>query len=256
MVVLKSKRGLVTKKFNEFFYVDIKQDLKFSVQKRFLCKSRKSIRFKNDFICVGDEVLISQIDLDQKTAVIDNLIERKNLIERPAVANLSDIYIMYSVKEPNLNFSQVSKLLINAEYLNVKVSLILTKCDLVTEEFRNSLMKKFEGWGYYPKTLNFGRDYDYETLLNELKTKKCSILMGPSGVGKTTLLNKLIPTLNNRTAPVSSKIKSGKNTTRNVELFSLTDDCYVVDTPGFTKSANISSVRAARLPALRMPSKF
>ncbi len=233
MVFPKAKKGLVTKKFNEFFYVDIQCDLKFSDQKNFLCKSRKSIRFNNDFICVGDEVIISHIDFDQKTAIIDNLIKRKNLIERPAVANISDIYITYSVEEPKLNFSQVSKLLINAENLNVKVSLILTKCDLISDDFRNSLIRKFESWGYYPKTINCERDYDYETLLNELKTKKCSILMGPSGVGKTTLLNKIIPAVNNRTASVSAKIKSGKNTTRNVELFSLTHESYIVDTPGF-----------------------
>ena len=233
MSSLKQKRGLVTKKFNEFFYVDIQENFKFTDQKRFLCKSRKSIRFKNDFICVGDQVIISQIDVSEKTAVIDNLIKRKNLLQRPAVANISDIYVTYSVQEPKLNFSQVSKLLINAEYLNVKVSLILTKCDLITNELRNSLINKFNKWGYYPKTITLAESLDFESLINELKTKKCSILMGPSGVGKTTLLNRIIPNLNQPTASVSSKIKRGKNTTRNIELFSLTKDSYIVDTPGF-----------------------
>ena len=74
---------------------------------------------------------------------------------------------------------------------------------------------------------------NFENLLIELKEKKCSIFMGPSGVGKTTLLNMIIPGLDNTTAPVSSKIKRGKNTTRNVELFSLSTKSYIVDTPGF-----------------------
>ena len=229
----KNIRGLVTKKFNEFYYVDLQDNLGFYDKKRFLCKSRKSIRFKNDFIVVGDEVVINQIDYLHKTAVITNLIPRKNLLDRPAVANLSDVYVTYSVEEPKLNFSQVSKLLINAEYLNVNVSLILTKCDLINTEKRNYLIEKFKDWGYYPKTLNLQESSAFINLLNELKSKKCSILMGPSGVGKTTLLNKIIPHLNNPTASVSLKIKQGKNTTRNVELFSLSKNSYIVDTPGF-----------------------
>ena len=229
----KNIRGLVTKKFNEFYYVDLQDNLGFNDKKRFLCKSRKSIRFKNDFIAVGDEVVINQIDYLHKTAVITNLIPRKNLLDRPAVANLSDVYVTYSVEEPKLNFSQVSKLLINAEYLNVNVSLILTKCDLINTEKRNYLIEKFKDWGYYPKTLNLQESSAFINLLNELKSKKCSILMGPSGVGKTTLLNKIIPHLNNPTASVSLKIKQGKNTTRNVELFSLSKNSYIVDTPGF-----------------------
>ncbi len=230
---LKSQRGLVTKKFNEFFYVDIQEKLKFSEQKRFLCKSKKSIRFQNDFIFVGDEVFISQIDFCEKTALITHLIQRKNFLQRPSVANISDIYVTYSVEEPKLNFAQVSKLLINAEFLNVKVSLILTKCDLINEKQKSLLVQKFRNWGYYPKILNIDKDSDFISLLEELKTRKCSILMGPSGVGKTTLLNRIIPNLNNPTSAISSKIKRGKNTTRNIELFSLSKDSYIVDTPGF-----------------------
>ena len=233
MISQKSKKALVTKKFNQFFYVEIQEDLEYSEENRFLCKSRNSIRFQNEFIYVGDEVVINKIDYLQKTAVIISLIKRKNLLIRPSVANISDIYITHSVREPNLNFSQISKLLINAEYLNVKVSLILTKCDLINIEQKNYLIKKFKNWGYIPKTLNFNVFSDFANLMDELKKKKCSILMGPSGVGKTTLLNKIIPNLNNPTATVSLKIKQGKNTTRNVELFSLSRDSYIVDTPGF-----------------------
>jgi len=106
MISLNSERGLVTKKFNEYFYVDIQENLSYSNQKRFLCTSRKSIRFKNKFIFVGDEVIVSQIDEKAKTAVITNLIQRKNLLKRPSVANISDIYVTCSVDEPKLNFSQ------------------------------------------------------------------------------------------------------------------------------------------------------
>ncbi|MBK16682.1 MAG: ribosome small subunit-dependent GTPase A [Prochlorococcus sp. SP3034] len=245
-----SKKGLVTKKFNEFFYVDVKDNFKLLDKKRFLCKSRKSLRFKSDFIFVGDEVNISQINCAERTAIIDNLISRKNFLERPAVANISDIYVTFSVEEPKLDFSQVSKLLIHAEYLNVNTSLLLTKCDLITDNLRNVLIEKFKGWGYHPKTLNLEKSSDFQSLINDLKTKKCSILMGPSGVGKTTLLNRIIPNLQNPTASVSFKIKRGKNTTRNVELFSLNKDSYIVDTPGF----NLNKIEiASKYIALLFP---
>jgi len=97
----------------------------------------------------------------------------------------------------------------------------------------NFPLDKFEKWGYQALTLNLQKSDCFKNLLAELKQKKCSIFMGPSGVGKTTLLNMIIPGLKNSTSPVSNKIKRGKNTTRNVELFSMSNQSYIVDTPGF-----------------------
>ena len=225
--------GLVTKKFNEYFLVDLKPNEKDKNNRKFLCKVRKSINFKNKIIYVGDEVVIGQIDIKRKRAVIENLVTRKNLLERPSVANISNIYLIFSVEEPQLNLSQVNKFLISAELLGVEVSLVLTKCDLISEKRRLLLIDKFTNWGYEATTLNLSNSKNINNLLAELKTKPCSIFMGPSGVGKTTLLNLIIPGLQNTTAPVSSKIKRGKNTTRNVELFSLSSNSYIVDTPGF-----------------------
>jgi len=225
--------GLVTKKFNQYFLVDLKNKENFDNSDRFLCKVRKSINFKNQLIYVGDEVLINNIELKSKRAVITSLKKRKNLLIRPSVANISNIYITFSVEEPELNLSQVNRFLISAESLGVEVSLVLTKCDLISEKKRLSLLDKFSSWGYQAIFLNLQKSDCFENLLAELKQKKCSIFMGPSGVGKTTLLNMIIPGLKNNTAPVSHKIKRGKNTTRNVELFSLSNKSYIVDTPGF-----------------------
>ena len=225
--------GLVTKKFNEFFLVDLLNKEKFETSKRFLCKVKKSINFKDQLIYVGDEVVIDHIDLRSKRALITSLKKRKNLLIRPSVSNISNIYIICSVEEPKLNLSQVNRFLILAESMGVEVSLVLTKCDLITETRRSFLLDKFRKWGYKAITLNLQKPDYFQNLLAELKQKKCSIFMGPSGVGKTTLLNMIIPGLKNNTAPVSNKIKRGKNTTRNVELFSLSNTSYIVDTPGF-----------------------
>ena len=105
--------------------------------------------------------------------------------------------------------------------MGVEVSLVLTKCDLISDTTRFFLIDKFKKWGYKAITLNLENSDDFNNFLIELKQKECSIFMGPSGVGKTTLLNMIIPGLQNSTAPVSNKIKRGKNTTRNVELFSI-----------------------------------
>ncbi|MDC3089334.1 ribosome small subunit-dependent GTPase A [Prochlorococcus sp. AH-716-N03] len=233
MKVNKKYKGLVTKKFNEFYLVELDQDTASNVNKKFLCKIKKSVNFRNQFVFVGDEVIVYQIDLQSKRATIESLVKRNNLLERPSVANISNIYVICSVEEPKLNLSQVNKFLISSEQLGVEVSLVLTKCDLITEEKRLFLIEKFHQWGYQAITLNLNNPENLRTLLIELKKKKCSIFMGPSGVGKTTLLNMIIPGLDNKTAPVSSKIKRGKNTTRNVELFSLSSKSYIVDTPGF-----------------------
>ena len=232
MKIEKKYKGLVTKKFNQFFLVELIQHEKSDI-KKLLCQLRKSVNFKNQLIFVGDQVIVDQIDIKNKRATIESLEKRNNLLYRPSVANISNIYVICSVDEPKLNFSQVNRFLISAEQMNVEVSLVLTKCDLITEKKRIFLIDKFLKWGYPVTTLNLNKGDNFKKFLSELKSKKCSIFMGPSGVGETTLLNLIIPGLQNATAPVSNKIKRGKNTTRNVELFSLSNKSYIVDTPGF-----------------------
>ena len=244
----KKYKGLVTKKFNEFFLVELNQNENLEINKKLLCKLRKSVNYRNQLIFVGDYVIIDQIDLKNKRAIIESLVERDNLLCRPSVANLSDIYVTCSVDEPKLNLSQVNRFLISAAQLGVEVSLVLTKCDLIKEQRRLFLIDKFQKWGYKVTTLNLRNPDNFKNLLNELEKKKCSIFIGPSGVGKTTLLNMIIPDLQNRTAPISSKIKRGKNTTRNVELFSLSSKSYIVDTPGFNMQKIEMDIR--KLPML------
>ena len=238
MALFNKRKALVTKKFNNFFYVDILENNKNEQERlRFLCKSRKNLYFKNQLIVVGDEVIISDINFAARTAIIENLIERKNNLVRPAIANITDIFVVTSFQEPELDLSQVNLFLVNSEYLKVNVSLILTKCDLVSNEKRDFFYKKFSTWGYKPWLLSIFDEKGLKEFFRELKMRKCSILIGPSGVGKTTILNQIIPDINRATSDVSKKIKRGKNTTRNVELFYLAKGSYLVDTPGFNMQA-------------------
>ena len=234
MELLKQKKGLVTKKFNNFYYVDIVENDNLEKKRlRLLCKSRKNLYFKNQFIVVGDEVIISEINLTERTAIIEDLIERKNFLIRPSIANISDIFVVISFEEPELDLSQVNMFLVNSENLKVNVSLIITKFDLVSKEKRDFFYHKFLSWGYKPWLLSINEEAGFKIFIDELKKRYCSILIGPSGVGKTTILNQIIPNLKRATSDVSRKIKRGKNTTRNIELFYLSDGSYIVDTPGF-----------------------
>ena len=159
--------GLVTKKFNEFFLVDLKNKENCVNTERFLCRVKKSINFKDQFIYVGDEVEIDNIDLKSKRAVITCLNKRKNLLNRPSVANITNIYVTFSVKEPELNLSQVNRFLISAESMGVEVSLVLTKCDLISDKRRSFLLDKFGEWGYQAITLNLEKSYYYKNFLAE-----------------------------------------------------------------------------------------
>ena len=168
----KKYKGLVTKKFNEIYLVELDKDETSVFNKRFLCKIKKSVNFRNQFVFVGDEVIVHQIDLQSKRATIESLVKRNNLLERPSVANISNIYVICSVEEPKLNLSQVNKFLISSEQLGVEVSLVLTKCDLITEEKRLLLIEKFHQWGYQAITLNLNNPENLRNLLIELKKKK------------------------------------------------------------------------------------
>jgi len=146
--------GLVTKKFNDYFLVDLKNQENSGNSEKFLCKVKKSINFKDQLIYVGDEVTIEKIDFKSKRAIVTSLKKRKNLLIRPAVANISNIYVTFSVEEPELNLSQVNRFLISAESMGVEVSLVLTKCDLISDKRRSYLLDKLEKWGYQVITLN------------------------------------------------------------------------------------------------------
>ena len=162
--------GLITKKFNDFFLVDLKNQENFENSESFLCKVRKSINFKDQLIYVGDEVGIDNIDLKTKRAIITSLKKRKILLPRPSVANISNIYITFSVKEPDLNLSQVNRFLISAESMGVEVSLVLTKCDLISDKRRSYLLDKFEKWGYQVITLNLQTSSPYIKISHYLQS--------------------------------------------------------------------------------------
>ena len=200
--------------------------------------------FRKDGITptVGD--LVDMDVLEDGDGVINEICPRKNLFLRPPIANVDTIVIVFAAKHPNPNFDLIDKFLIMSEQKDVDVILCLNKCDLVSDEKIREIICRFEN--AYPVLAVCGASGEGIDKLAELLKGKCSALAGPSGVGKSTITNLLIPDAEMETSSVSRKAGRGRHTTRHVEIFDLPDGGMLFDTPGFT-SFDLSGVRAEQL---------
>ncbi len=216
--------GLVVKGLGGFYFV------KKSDGPLVRCKARGRLKKENINIIVGDKVkIIKAID---NTWVIEEIIPRKNLIIRPPVANVDQCIIVFAVKNPDLNPSQLNRFLVLAEKHSVEIVICLNKIDLGEEKAVKEIEKKYLNVGYNVLILSAKKKYGIEELKTVLKDKT-SVLSGPSGVGKSTLINSIQPGLKLTTGDLSEKTKQGRHTTRHVELLQLDFGGLVADTPGF-----------------------
>ena len=202
---------------------------------RLLCTRRSKLDYQGLFIDVGDIVFVEAIDYKSKRAVICDIEPRNSFLKRPPVANVTLIAVCISVEEPSFDSEQTSRFLITAESANIKPLVILTKIDLIKQKVLNIYVNKLKGWGYESIPVSIKNAQGIDLLIERFKQTKLTVLAGPSGVGKTSLINHLIPSLSLSTSPVSKKLKRGINTTRHVELFSIGNRSLLADTPGFNR---------------------
>ena len=202
---------------------------------RLLCTRRSKLDYQGLFIDVGDIVFVESVDYKNKRAVISGVEIRKNFLKRPAVANVTLIAICISVEEPLFDIEQTSRFLITAESVNIQSLVILTKIDLINKNQLNLYRNKLKMWGYDSITVSIKNNLGIDLLIERLKQTGLTVLAGPSGVGKTSLINHLIPSLSLPTASVSKKLKRGTHTTRHVELFAIAPRSFLADTPGFNR---------------------
>ncbi len=193
--------------------------------KLYVCKALGKFRNLKIRPIVGDEVVI-----DLKKKVITEISPRKNELMRPIIANVDQAIIVVSVKEPPLSLNLLDKLLVIIEDNDILPIICFTKMDLLTslEQIKIDNYRK-----YYQK---IGYQVYFCNKLDDLKAifkNKITVLAGQSGVGKSTLLNKLEQRLNLKTAPISKAIGRGKHTTRHVELLPVLGG-LIADTPGFS----------------------
>ena len=202
---------------------------------RLLCIRRSKLNYQGLFIDVGDIVCVESIDYKNKRAVVSDVEPRQSFLKRPAVANVTLVSICISVDEPLFDMEQTSRFLLTAECANIEPLIILTKIDLITKNDLILYINKFKSWGYDCIPVSIHNSQGIDSLIERFRKTKLTVLAGPSGVGKTSLINHLIPTVSLPTSSVSKKLKRGTHTTRHVELFAIGNGSLLADTPGFNR---------------------
>jgi len=199
-----------------------------------LCTRRARLKKLGQQVMVGDRVEIVEPDWAGGRGAIASVLPRKSQLDRPPVANAEQILLVFALEEPPLDPYQLSRFLVKAESTGLDVRLCLNKSDLLTIEQQQQWHNRLEQWGYQPVFVSVRQGNGISEVRDLLKLR-ISAMAGPSGVGKSSLINALVPTVNLRTSEVSGKLSRGRHTTRHVELFTLPDGGLLADTPGFNQ---------------------
>jgi ribosome biogenesis GTPase len=238
------RSGLVVALQANYYWVRLDADGPGGVD-RLLCTRRARLERHGQAICVGDRVAVDGIDwLRGRAAVVDRG-ERRNALERPAVANIETVVVVMALAEPAPDPLQLTRFLLCAEATGQPVQLVLSKADLVSAQEVATWQQRLALWGYDALPLHLGADGQEPAGLEQLRQRLSSpgiaVVCGPSGVGKSSLLNALLPDRALRVGAVSGRLRRGRHTTRHVELFPLgpgglgMDQALVADTPGFNR---------------------
>ncbi|MEB3234875.1 MAG: ribosome small subunit-dependent GTPase A [Cyanobacteriota bacterium] len=228
------KRGQVVAVLANFCWVHLDQPGP-AGQQRLLCTRRTRLGKSGQTICVGDWVQVDGIDWASARGAVAQVEPRQLALLRPPVANITRVVVVAALAEPALDPLQLTRFLITAEASGAAVELVFSKADLVPQDQVVRWLQRAVGWGYAPLALSERDAASLEPLRQRLATAGVSVLCGPSGVGKSSLINALIPALQLRVAAVSGRLQRGRHTTRHVELFTLAPGAYLADTPGFNR---------------------
>lgn len=218
--------GIITKGIGGFYYIDTNQGV-------YECRARGIFRKEKITPLVGDNVKINIIDEENKKGVLEEIEDRDTELGRPPIANVNKAIIVFAIKNPNPNLSLLDRFIVLAERESLDIVIVLTKADLATDEELNKLKSIYETSGYKVIPVSNEAKINIDKVKEELKGN-IVVFAGPSGVGKSTLLNNIDSKFQLQTGEVSDKIKRGKHTTRHAELLKLECGGMVADTPGFS----------------------
>lgn len=197
------------------------------------CKAKGIFRNQKIKPLVGDDVEFSVLDQEEGTGNIDKLLPRHSELIRPAVANVDQALVVFAAAAPEPNFNLLDRFLVMMEKQKVPVIVCFNKQDLITEERFLEYKDIYAHSGYTVILASTYTGYGMDTV-RELLAGKTTALAGPSGVGKSSILNLLNPDANMDTGAISKKIERGRHTTRHSELLPVGEDTYLMDTPGFS----------------------
>lgn len=220
MMSMCTQNGILIKAVGGFYYV-------LCDGREYECKARGSFRKSGDSPVVGDRVTISVPD--DGFASIEEILPRRNKLKRPALANVDVLIIVCSTVDPDPNFTVIDKMTAAAINSNMTPVIVVSKNDLKSGD---KIAGIYKNSGFPVFLCSPEDDEESERLKNYLKGKTAAFT-GNSGVGKSTLINRIFPQLQLQTGQISRKLGRGRHTTRAVELFEI-DGCFVADTPGFS----------------------
>lgn len=220
-------QGKIIKGIAGFYYVHVVHSGIYE------CKAKGVFRNKKIKPLVGDNVEIEILDEENRIGNIINIYDRKNELIRPAVSNISQALVVFAIANPMPNLNLLDRFLVMMERNGIDTIICFNKIDLVEEEEILKLRDIYVKAGYHVMFTSTKENMGIEEVLRVIDGKTTAFA-GPSGVGKSSLLNALIPEANSQTGEISEKIKRGKHTTRHTEIFNVSDDTYLMDTPGFS----------------------
>ena len=207
-------KGQVYKIHSDFYYVNFNNEI-------YECKMREILKKRKQKILVGDFVECAEINPDRKTGVIEKILPRKNFLTRPSVANIEQVVIISSIKEPDLDFGQLNRYICLSKYHKIKTKLCFNKNDLSQDDsIIEKIFEIYEPLGFEIVFTSALEKLGIEDFV-ELLGGKLTVFCGNSGVGKSSLINSICPGLNIRTQKVSEKTTRGTHTTRHCEIIEI-----------------------------------
>lgn len=232
-------QGKIIKGIAGFYYVYVEGSGTYE------CKAKGIFRKDRVKPLVGDDVIMDVLDEGEKTGNIRQILPRRSALIRPAVANVDQTLIIFAIVKPNPNFNLLDRFLIRMERQKLPAIICFNKQDIASAQEKEALRRSYETCGYQVLFISALENEGIERV-RELLNGRTTTVAGPSGVGKSSLINKLAPGANMQTGDISAKIERGKHTTRHSELIALGEETYIVDTPGFT-SLDISEITKEEL---------
>ena len=232
------QKGIVTSNISDLYKVETNNIV-------YNCNARGKFKAGEISPVAGDLVEVDITDENKKVGVIEKILERKNYIKRPKMANLTQIILVVSMKLPKPDLLLLDKQLVYAEYMDIKPIICLNKIDLEDEERIEYIYNLYSKIGYTVIKTDAKNNVGVDQIKKHLQNN-ITAFSGNSGVGKSTLINSILGKQIAEEGNISSKNKRGKNTTTQVLLYKIGENSYIADTPGFS-TFDISEIEKSDL---------